>query len=559
MKDQSSYRWRFFFLILVLFILLLGVIWRLFYLSVIEREFLVNQSKVRVVRKESVPAYRGMILDRLNDPLAISTPLDSVWVNPQVCDSENQKLKQLSKILGLDFEKIKNKITRSRDRGKEFIYLKRMNAPHVGRAVKALDIKGVNLQREYKRFYPEAEVTAHVVGLTNVDDHGQEGLELAYDHWLSGKAGLRRVIKDRLGRVVENVAWLKRPVQGKNVVLSIDHRIQYAAYRALKWQVEKYHAASGSVVVLDVKTGEILADVNQPSYNPNDRPKDHDGRFRNRALTDIFEPGSTIKPFTIALALQSGKYTPLSKINTSPGYMRVGGYTIKDDGLNYGVLNLTQVLKKSSNIGAAKIMMSLSPQDYSHLLHKIGFGETTHTGFPGEVSGTILDRSHWYPSVVATLAYGYGIAVTTLQLAQGYQVLANQGVKMPLTFLKRNSSVKGTRVLSSAVSGEVVKMLKTVVSRGGTGWRARVRGYQVAGKTGTAYIAGPRGYDKNKFIASFVGMAPASKPRIVVAVVVRDPQGQHFGGIVAAPIFSKVMAGALRYLKIMPDNLQAKS
>ena len=545
MNDQSLYRWRFILLVFLLCLLVIGIVFRLFYLNVTDRKFLLNQSEVRIVRHETVPAYRGMILDRLNDPLAISTPLDSVWVNPQEWKADATQLNSLSQLLGLEFAKIQHKISASEKRGKEFVYLKRMNPPSVGEAIKALKIKGIHIQREYKRYYPEAEVTAHVVGLTNVDDHGQEGLELAYDHWLSGQSGLKKVIKDRLGRVVEDVAWLKKPVQGKNVILSIDHRIQYLAYRALKWQVENYHAASGSVIVLDAKTGEILADVNQPSYNPNDRPKDHDGRFRNRALTDMFEPGSTIKPFTIALALQSGKYKPETTIDTSPGYMRVGGYTIKDDGLNYGVLNLTQVLKKSSNIGAAKIMLSLSPKDYAHLLHKVGFGEITHTGFPGEARGTILDRSHWYPSVVATLAYGYGIAVTTLQLAQGYQVLADHGVKLPLTFLKRSKS-------------EVVNMLKTVVSKGGTGWRARVRGYQVAGKTGTAYIAGPHGYDKNKFIASFVGIAPASKPRLVVAVVIRDPQGQHFGGIVAAPVFSKVMSGALRYLKIMPDNLQAK-
>jgi cell division protein FtsI (penicillin-binding protein 3) len=557
MREQHKYRWRVIVLVIALFLLLCLVVARLFFLNVIDRSFLLQQSNVRIVRKQKIPSYRGMILDRSGVPLAISTPLDSIWVNPRQFHATSEQRKAIADYLGVDLQQMNKRIQSAFISGKEFIYLKRMNSPAVGEKVTQLHVKGVFIQREYKRYYPEAEVTAHVVGLTNVDDHGQEGLELAFDSWLSGKDGLKKVIKDRLGHVIKNVAILKQPSQGENIHLSIDHRIQYLAYRVLKWQVDKYHAASGSVVVLDAKTGEILADVNQPSYNPNDRPKDHDGRFRNRALTDIFEPGSTIKPFTIALALSSGHYVPTSTIDTSPGKMRIGGYTIKDDGLDYGVLTLTQVLKKSSNIGAAKIMLSLPPQDYSHLLRKIGFGQKTLSDFPGEASGLLLDRKHWYPSVVATLAYGYGIAVTTIQLAQGYQVLADHGIKMPLTFLRRNNVVKGERVLSAKVSDEVIKMLTTVVSKGGTGWRARVRGYTVAGKTGTAYIAGPSGYDKHKFIASFVGVAPASDPRLVIAVVVRDPQGQHFGGIVAAPAFSKIMTGALRYMKVKPDDLLA--
>ncbi len=557
MRDQHKYKWRMVVLIIMLFILLSAVVARLFFLNVVDRNFLLQQSNVRIVRKQTIPAYRGMILDRTGIPLAISTPLDSIWVNPRQFNATAGQRKSIANDLGLDLKQMNSRIKSSFIAGKEFIYLKRMNSPALGEKIKQLHAKGVFIQREYKRYYPEAEVAAHVVGLTNVDDRGQEGLELAYDSWLSGKDGMKKVLKDRLGHVIKNVAILQQPSQGKNINLSIDHRIQYLAYRVLKWQVDKYHAASGSVMVLDAKTGEILADVNQPSYNPNDRPKDHDGRFRNRAFTDIFEPGSTIKPFTIALALSSGHYTPTSTINTSPGKMRIGGYTIKDDGLDYGVLSLTQVLKKSSNIGAAKIMLSLPPQDYSHLLRKIGFGQSTHSGFPGEASGLLLERKHWYPSVVATLAYGYGIAVTTAQLAQGYQVLSDHGIKMPLTFLMREKRVAGTRVLSAKVADEVIKMLRTVVSKGGTGWRARVRGYTVAGKTGTAYIAGPSGYDKHKFIASFVGVAPATNPRLVIAVVVRDPQGQHFGGIVAAPVFSKIMTGALRYMKVQPDNLIA--
>ena len=439
------------------------------------------------------------------------------------------------------------------------MYLKRLALPTVSEKVEKLDIPGVFIQREYKRFYPDGAVTAHVVGLTNIDDRGQEGLELSYDQWLAGSDGKKEVIKDRLGHVIANLDVLKKPVQGKNLVLSINHQIQYLAYRTLMNQVKKYNASAGSVLVMDVKTGAILADVNQPSYNPNKRPKIHDGRFRNRALTDIFEPGSTMKPFTIALALQSGRYTPNSTVNTSPGRLHVGGYTIKDDGLDYGVITLTKVLQKSSNIGAAKIMLSLDPHHYWQLLQKFGFGQRTSSGFPGESSGTMIARSDWYPSVVATLAYGYGIAVTALQLTHGYQILANGGIKEPVTFIKRQTLPVGERVISKKVANQVIQMLETVVQKGGTGWRARVKGYRVAGKTGTAYIAGPGGYDKHKFIASFVGIAPVSHPQLVVAVIIRNPKGQHFGGIVAAPVFSKIMSGALRILNISPDALHHQS
>ena len=531
---------------------------RIVYLNVIDRAFLVSQSQARILRTVTIPAYRGMILDSSGAPLAISTPLDSIWANPKLFRSSPRQRFLLSKALQVNGFVLAKKVARAKRQGREFLYLKRMNPPAVTKAVRALRIPGVFVQREYKRYYPDGAVTAHVVGLTNIDDRGQEGLELSYNQWLSGTKGKKEVIKDRLGHTIADLDLLKKPVQGKNLVLSINHQIQYLAYRVLRSQVEKYHAEAGSVVVMDAKTGAILADVNQPSYNPNKRPKIHDGRFRNRALTDIFEPGSTMKPFTIALALQSGQYTPNSTVNTSPGRLLVGGYTIKDDGLDYGVISLTKVLQKSSNIGAAKIMLSLSPHRYWQLLRKFGFGQRTASGFPGESAGTMVARSDWYPSVVATLAYGYGIAVTALQLAHGYQILANGGIKMPVTFLKRITPPVGVRVISRKVANEVTSMLETVVQKGGTGWRARVVGFRVAGKTGTAYIAGPRGYSKHKFIASFVGMAPVSNPRLVVAVIIRNPQGQHFGGIVSAPVFSRIMSGALRILDITPDNLAVK-
>lgn len=557
MSESSRYQWRMYCFIFFLALALLGVVARLFYLNIIDRHFLLKQSQARILRVETLPAYRGMILDREGSPLAISTPLDTVCANPQVLQLSRIKAETLVRVLGLDKRDLLKRIARAKRQRQEFIYIKRLNPPAVAATVKALKIPGIFIRREYKRFYPEGEVSAQLVGLTNIDDKGQEGLELAYNQWLSGSSGKKEVIKDRLGQTVSNVAMLKEPVQGKPLVLSIDHRIQYAAYRDLKMQVHKYHAKSGSVVVLNSKTGAVLAMVNQPSYNPNDRPKIHDGRFRNRAVTDIFEPGSTMKPFTIALALESGKYTPDSTVNTSPGRLKVGGYTIKDDGLDYGVINLTQILQKSSNIGAAKIMLSLPPQQYWHLLRNMGFGQLTDSGFPGEAAGTLRARTTWYPSVVATLAYGYGIAVSVLQLAHAYQILADHGMSMPVTLLKRNKQPHGTPIISKKVADTVLKMLETVVEKGGTGRRAHVPGYRVAGKTGTAYIAGPHGYNKTKFIASFVGVAPVSNPSLVVAVVIREPQGQHFGGIVAAPVFAKVMATSLRVLNIAPDDLKA--
>jgi len=554
---KTQTKWRLYLLWGVLSVAVGGIVWRLVDLNVVDRAFLLKQSQARILRTLHIPAYRGMITDRLGTPLAISTPVESVWVNPKLFHASQQQLNQLAQLLHLPAHYILRRTKKVP--GREFVYLKRRNSPQVAKQIKALDIDGVYFQREYKRFYPEGEVAAHVVGLTNVDDAGQEGLELAYNHWLAGQPGKKEVLKDRLGHIISTLAITKVPQQGRNLTLSIDHRIQYLAYSTLKHVVDKYHAQAGSVVVLNAKTGEILAMVNQPSYNPNNRPKDHDGRYRNRAVTDTFEPGSTMKPFNIAFALQSGEYKPSSTINTNPGRMKVGGYTIKDDGLNYGVINLTQVLQKSSNIGAAKILMSLQPQLYWRLLRQMGFGEPTRSGFPGEENGSLLPRRVWYPSVVATLAYGYGVSVTTLQLAHAYSILADHGLNRPVSFLKLDNVPAGVEVLNPDVAKEVLTMLETVVKKGGTGTRAQVPGYRVAGKTGTAYIAGPNGYNKHRYISSFVGIAPVSHPELVVAVVIRDPKGQHFGGIVAAPAFSKIMGGALRILDIMPDNLHASS
>lgn len=547
--------WRIYLLWFLLCVALAGLLWRLIDLNILDRSFLLRQSKARILRVVSIPAYRGMITDRLGTPFAISTPVDSVWINPQVFQANSAQIKQLATILNLPVNFIQQRAQKIDDH--QFVYLKRGNPPEIGKAISALSIPGVFLQREYRRYYPDGEVDAHVVGITNVDDRGQEGLELAYNRWLAGVPGKKEVLIDRLGHVIADVALLTKPVQGHDLVLSIDHRVQYLAYRGLKETVAKYHAEAGSVVVVDVKTGEILAMVNQPSYNPNNRRDSHDSRVRNRAVTDMFEPGSVIKSFTVAFALESGKYTPDTTIDTNPGWMRVGGYPIHDD-LNYGVVTLTQLLQKSSNIAAAKILLSSPPQQYWNLLHHVGFGERTQSGFPGEVAGLLIPQSTWLPSVVATLAYGYGVSVTTLQLAQAYMILADGGVAKPVTLIKVDAPPKTTRVMPQAIADTVVHMLEAVV-QDGTGKLAQVPYYRIAGKTGTAYIATAKGYDKNKHMSSFLGMAPASNPRLVVAVVIRDPQGRHFGAEVAAPLFGEVMEGSLRLLDIPPDNLPVNS
>lgn len=543
--------WRLYVLWGFLCAALAGLLWRLIDLNILDRSFLLRQSKARILRVVNIPAYRGMVTDRLGTPLAISTPVDSVWVNPQLFTADNTQLKQLASILELPANYILQRAKKIDD--KQFVYLKRGNPPDIADQVAALNIPGVFIQHEYRRYYPEGEVTAHIVGKTNIDDHGQEGLELVYNPWLAGVPGKKEVLIDRLGHVISNIALIAKPVQGHNLALSIDHRIQYLAYRGLKETVAKYHAVAGSVIVLNVKTGEILAMANQPSYNPNNRANTQENLLRNRAVTDMFEPGSVIKPFTVAFGLESGKYVPETLIDTNPGWMRIGGYRIRDD-LNYGVVNLTQLLQKSSNIAAAKILLSLDPGKYSNLLHAFGFGERSQSGFPGEANGVLISQTTWLPSVIATQAYGYGVSVTAIQLAQAYGVLADEGLFKPVSLIKLDQAPKAQRVIPQKIAQTLVQMLKVVVDEG-TGHLAKVPYYQVAGKTGTAYIAGPNGYDKTRYMSSFVGIAPASHPELVVAVVIWEPKGQHFAAAVAAPLFANVMGGALRLMDVAPDNL----
>ena len=546
---------RFVAAIIFLSLLALLLLLRLMDLSLRQRAFLLEQSKARILRTVEIPAYRGMILDSKGQPLSISAPVNSVWINPQEFSPEKEKLNALSHLLQISSWRIISKKEKYKQR--EFIYLKRNLSPEITKNIKRLNIAGLYFQREYKRFYPHGEVNAHVVGFTNIDDQGQEGLELAYNSWLEGTKGYKQILKDRLGHVIANVADLKKPKPGHDLQLSLDQRLQYLAYYHLKKTVKQYSAQSGSIVILDVRTGEILAMVNQPSYNPNNRSSHEVASFRNRAVTDTFEPGSTIKPFNLAYAIESRKYKPNTKINTSPGWMMVDGHEIRDDGFDYGEITLTQLLQKSSNVGAAKVMLSLSPKRYWNLLHKVGFGELTTSGFPGESAGRLIARQAWKPIETATLAFGYGLSVTPLQLANAYMIFATHGIKRPVTFLKSKNQdfVRlQERVISKRTADDILEMMEKVVQKNGTGKRARIPGYRIAGKTGTAYLAGAHGYSGYHYIASFVGIAPVSNPRLVMAVVLRDPKGEHFGGVVAAPLFAEVMKECLRLLNIPPDG-----
>lgn len=550
----STYQWRLLIVVLILFIIAFGLIGRLIDLTVINRQFLRKQGNARTVRTLNIPAHRGMILDRHGEPLAISTPVEAIWVDPAYFKPNRPQLFLLSHILQTNPQTIHETVLHGRL--KEFVYLKRGLNPNLAKQVKDLKIPGVFLQNEYHRYYPEGPVMAHVVGLTNVDDQGQEGLELAFNNWLEGQSGIKKVIKDRLGHIVADIRSIRQPRPGHDLQLSIDKRIQYVAFRELKTGIERYQADSGSVVVLDVKTGEVLAMANWPSYNPNDRLTAHGGHTRNRALTDLFEPGSTIKSFSMASVLESGRFTPQTLINTSPGWMIVAGKRIMDE-RNNGIMDLTKILQISSNMGMSKLILSLPAENLWNTLNAVGFGQITQSGFPGERTGSLPNFKVWNPFVLATLSFGYGISVTALQLAQAYAVLAHGGIKVPTTFLKVQDEIPlGQQVMDKNISKEVLDMLESVLTKGGTAPLARVPGYRVTGKTGTVRIVGIHGYEKHRYNSIFIGIAPASHPRLVVAVILHDPKGRlYYGGYTAGPIFSHVMNSALHLLSIPPDNL----
>ena len=524
-------------------------------LQVLDKDFLQEEGTARHLRVVTIAAHRGSILDRNGAPLAVSTPVDSVWVSPREFLTAEPRWPELARLLNISLEQLRNMVRGRENRG--FVYIKRRIAPALAAQVMALQISGVSLQREYRRYYPAGEVTGHLLGFTNVDDIGLEGLELAYDKWLRGLPGAKRVIKDRLGHIVEDVERIRRPQPGRDLQLTIDRRIQYLAYRELLAAVKRHKARSGSVVVLDARTSEVLAMVNQPAFNPNNRQKLRSDRYRNRAIADMFEPGSTMKPFTIAAALQSGRYSPDTLINTAPGYYKVGGHTVRDN-RNYGLIDVSTVIQKSSNVGASKIALTLPPEQIWRTFHQVGFGEPAGASFPGESSGVFTDYDTWSELERATLSFGYGVAVTPLQLARAYAVLAGDGRLRPVSVVMNEQGVPdiGPQVFSHRVLVQVRNMMERVVSREGTAIKASVPGYHVAGKTGTVRKSVAGGYSEDRYLALFAGMAPVSDPRLVMVVMIDEPGNDEFyGGQVAAPVFAKVMAGALRLLAVPPDAL----
>lgn len=536
---------------LLLAFVLLGfaaLISRAIYLQGVNRSFYQKQGDARYTRALTLYAHRGMIKDRNGEPLAISTPVESIWANPADANASKEQVSKLASLLEMKADEIAAKLS---NQNRDFVYIKRRISPELANHIMALHIPGIYMQREYKRFYPAGEVTAHLVGFTGLDEKGQEGFELKYQDWLSGKAGSRHVIKDRQGHIVEDLEAVKLPQDGRDLVVSIDRKIQYLAYRELSKAVDENKAKAGAAVVLDAKTGEILAMVNLPTYNPNN-PNNISGKSRNRAIVDTFEPGSTMKPMTIAAGLESGKYTPDTKIETSPGTYKIGTATIHDSHPQ-GLISVAQVIQKSSNVGASKIALSMSSQYMWSMFNQLGFGTITHVGFPGEVTGRLRDYKTWRPIEQATMSYGNGISVTLLQLARAYTVFANDGELRPVTLLKSKDVAVGQQVFSKQTALSVRSMLELVVLPGGTAPRAQIMGYRVAGKTGTAHKPGIGGY-QDKYIASFVGMAPASNPRLIVAVMVDEPSaGKYYGGEVAAPAFSAVMGATLRMMGIPQD------
>lgn len=536
------------------FMLFIGVlIWRLADIQIINPDFLRNQGDARHLREVPVAAHRGMIIDRHGEPLAVSTPVSSVWLNPQVTDPNDPGLAQMARLLDIAPAQIKNKI--QLNPGREFVYIKRRVTPALAEQVKQLNIAGVALQREYKRYYPAGEVTAHILGFTNIDDVGQEGLELTYDAQLTGVSGLKRMVRDSHGNYVEGGEQIKPAKDGKNLQLSLDLRLQYLTYQALKNAVNKHQASSGSAVIVDVETGEVLSMVSQPAFNPNNRQNLQTANLRNRAVTDLFEPGSTVKPFTVVSALKSGKFDESSIINTHPGIYRVSGHPIRDF-RDYGEINLTTLLKKSSNVAASKIALELDPDTLWQDFANFGLASDTGAYFPGEVLGQLPEPSTWRKLDRATLAFGYGVSSSALQLARAYTVLGNGGILRPLTFLKRDEPPQGKRVFSSDLMHQVVGMMESVTQLGGTAQKAAVANYSVAGKTGTTKKIIDTGYADDRYQSLFAGLIPASNPQLAMVVVVDDPKsGEYYGGAVAAPVFSEVMTGAMRLLDIAPDAL----
>ncbi len=550
-------RWRVWLLLAGFGAAALALQARLVYLQVVEQEFLVAQAEDRHIRTVEISAHRGPIVDRHGELLAVSTPVDSIWANPKELREDLGRIAELADSLELDPEELTRQITSNVDR--EFVYLRRHLSPQQAARVLGLGIAGVYTQREYRRYYPAGEVTGHVIGFTDIDDKGQEGLELAYDYWMSGVPGSKQVLRDRLGRIIGDVDLVKAPLDGRTLEISIDLRLQYLAYRELKRAVADNNAKSGSVVILDPQTGEVLAMVNQPSFNPNDRSQRQNASdHRNRAVTDIFEPGSAFKPLVVAAALENGGVHPDTVVDTSPGYVRIGNELI-DDPNNLGPISVTTVLAKSSNVGATLLALDLEPREMWQVLSDLGIGRLTEIGFPGQSAGVLNDPQHWRPFGQATHSFGYGLSVTALQLARAYAAIGAGGVLPPVSLLALDEPPVGQRAISERTAEDLMDMLEVVVSPVGSGQAASVQNYRIAGKTGTARKSVAGGYSTERYISSFAGLAPASAPALAVVVVIDEPRnGAYYGGDVAAPVFSAIVSGALRVLALPPDALPAE-
>ncbi len=525
-------------------------------LQVIDNAFLAAEGEARHIRRAEIAAHRGPITDRHGEPLAVSTPVDSVWANPRELTVAIERLPELARALERDPQWLARQLTSNTHR--EFLYLRRHMRPDQAARVMALQLPGVHLQREYRRYYPAGEVSGHLLGFTNIDDRGQEGLELAFDPWLRGEPGVKRVLRDRFGRVIEDVESVRPARPGRTLRTSIDLRLQYLAYRELKAAVARHDAISGSAVVLDVRTGEVLAIVNQPAYNPNDRSQFAVDRYRNRAATDIFEPGSAFKPLIVAAALESGRYRADAWVDTAPGFTQVGTRRIEDR-RNLGRIDLTTLMAQSSNVGAVRVAMDLEPLEMWQVLDRFGLGRPTTSGFPGESAGLLHHHTLWRPIGQATMAFGYGLSMTTLQLAQAYALIGAGGVARGISLVALDEAPAGERRLSSETAAAVMQMMEAVVTPAGTGNRAAVQGYSVAGKTGTARKAVAGGYSETRHLSLFAGLAPASDPRLAVVVVIDEPRtGGFYGGEVAAPVFGQIVSDALRLLAVPPDQLPTR-
>jgi len=552
----SDSGWRYYTVIAAMLCVAVFLSYRALNIQVLENDFLKNEGDARHLRTISLPANRGLISDRNGEVLAVSSPVVSVWANPQAAPKESSAYSKLSEIIKLPARDIGQLIKNKQKR--EFVYLRRHLSPIVEAQVRALEIPGISVVREFKRYYPASEVTSQLVGFTDIDDQGIEGIEYQLNELLKGKPGEDRVVKDRRGRIIDSIDLIKTPEPGKDIALSIDKRLQYIAYRELKKQVQAHKATSGSLVLMNVHTGEVLAMVNEPSYNPNGISKADRPNFRNRVATDLIEPGSTIKPFIAAAALKSGQFSAKTPIEIAGRTMRVGKYTVTDTH-NYSDLNLdlAGVIKKSSNIGISMVALQLPKEMLWESLSDFGFGELTGAEFPGEQKGVLPFFGEWDDFEQATLSFGYGVSVTSLQLTQAYAMLANGGYLKPASMLKRESEPEGKRILSEAVSREILMMMESVVSQDGTAIKARIPGYRVAGKTGTVKKLGKRGYTEKNYLALFAGVAPVSNPQLAAVVMIDDPDVElgYYGGVVAAPVFSRVVSEALRLMDIPPDDI----